>query len=354
MLVAARKALAAAWALTWIACTATPASAETPFVLGPPPGDGPIVVQAHFELRDINDIDDAAETFELGGVLELTWKDPRQAFDPAAAGVEEKIYQGAFQFNEMHPAWFPQVVLVNESGLFETHGLILRVKPDGTSTWVQTLDAAAEAEMDLHRYPFDRHRLDAVFEVLDAAPSEVLLEVGSKQPAKGSMGSIPQWQVNGVTTSIRESGGTDGGGVDAKSRFVVSIEVERESFFVVRLVVIPLMLIVMLSWSVFWMERAALEDRINVSFIGILTAVAYQTVKFAKPPFFPTFLWMTVKHGFFVLGLVITFAVFWQRIFGSIDVSLAMAVAILGVVAGLVSGVVNYMTISAAAQRGSD
>lgn len=91
-----------------------------------------------------------------------------------------------------------------------------------------------------------------------------------------------------------------------------------------------------------------------VSLAMILTAVAYQTVKFAKPPFFPTFLWMTVKHGFFVLGLVITFAVFWQRIFGSIEVSLAMAVAILGVVAGLVSGVVNYMTISAAAQRGSD
>jgi hypothetical protein len=31
-----------------------------------------------------------------------------------------------------------------------------------------------------------------------------------------------------------------------------------------------------------------------------------------------------------------------------------MAVVILGIVAGLVSGVVNYMTISAAARRGSD
>jgi hypothetical protein len=91
-----------------------------------------------------------------------------------------------------------------------------------------------------------------------------------------------------------------------------------------------------------------------VSLAMILTAVAYQTVKFARPRFFPTFLWMTVKHGFFVLGLVITFAVFWQRIFGTIEVSLAMAVVILGVIAGLVSGVVNYMTISAAAQRGSE
>jgi hypothetical protein len=42
--------------------------------------------------------------------------------------------------------------------------------------------------------------------------------------------------------------------------------------------VTPLLLIVMLSWSVFWMDRSSLGDRINLSFVGILTAVAYQIV----------------------------------------------------------------------------
>ncbi len=40
----------------------------------------------------------------------------------------------------------------------------------------------------------------------------------------------------------------------------------------------PLMIIVMLSWSVFWMDKSSLGDRISVSFIGILTVVAYQLV----------------------------------------------------------------------------
>jgi hypothetical protein len=114
-----------------------------PFLLGPPKGDGPVVVRASFQVRDINDIDDEAETFEFGGVLKLTWHDERQAFDPAEAGVAEKIYQGAYQFNELSPAWYPQVVLVNESGLFEKHGVILRVQPDGTLTLVETVNAAA-------------------------------------------------------------------------------------------------------------------------------------------------------------------------------------------------------------------
>ncbi|MEE4162505.1 MAG: hypothetical protein V2I25_08330, partial [Woeseiaceae bacterium] len=89
-----------------------------------------------------------------------------------------------------------------------------------------------------------------------------------------------------------------------------------------------------------------------VSLAMILTAVAYTTVKAAKPPFFPVFLWMTIKHGFFALGVIITFAVLWQRILGSIEVSLGAAVVILGLVAGAVSAMVNYMTIRAAVARG--
>lgn len=85
-----------------------------------------------------------------------------------------------------------------------------------------------------------------------------------------------------------------------------------------------------------------------VSLAMILTAVAYTTVKGSKPPFYPTFLWMTVKHGFFALGIIVTLAVLWQRIAGSVVVSLPVGVLILALVAGLVSGVVNYMTIRAA------
>lgn len=88
-----------------------------------------------------------------------------------------------------------------------------------------------------------------------------------------------------------------------------------------------------------------------VSLAMILTAVAYMTVKVPKPPFYPTFLWMTVKHGFFALGVIVTFAVLWQRTFGSILVPLSSAVLILGLVAGLVAAMVNYMTMRAAVGR---
>jgi len=88
-----------------------------------------------------------------------------------------------------------------------------------------------------------------------------------------------------------------------------------------------------------------------VSLAMILTAVAYTTVKGPKPRFYPAFLWLVVKHGFVALGMAITFAVLWQRIFGSLIVSLPVAVVILGLVAGAAAAIVNYMTIRAATAR---
>jgi hypothetical protein len=58
---------------------------------------------------------------------------------------------------------------------------------------------------------------------------------------------------------------------------------------------LPLALIVVLSWSVFWMERSSLGDRISVSFVGILTAVAYQIV---VGDLLPHVSYITLMHGF--------------------------------------------------------
>lgn len=84
-----------------------------------------------------------------------------------------------------------------------------------------------------------------------------------------------------------------------------------------------------------------------VSLAMILTAVAYQTVKVPKKPFWPTVVWLVVKHGLFAFGAIVAVAVVWQRIAGTVEVGTGTAVGLLGVLAGVVAGIVNYMTISA-------
>jgi hypothetical protein len=248
----------------------------------------------------------AAETVDFEGVLRLDWRDERQAFDPVAEGVDEKLYQGAYQFNEVFTGWFPEVVLVNESGLYENHGVLLRVRPDGSLRLIQTVNAAAKTDLDLTAFPFDRQRLEAVFEVLGFDESEVVLEPAAAGEASDPAGiaavRMPQWNLVRVDTSTRRHTASHAGSLAVASSFVVGMDVERKSFFMVRLVVVPLVLIVMLSWSVFWMDQSSLGDRINVSFIGILTVVAYQIV---LSEILPRISYVTLMNGFLNMSFFI-------------------------------------------------
>ena len=84
-----------------------------------------------------------------------------------------------------------------------------------------------------------------------------------------------------------------------------------------------------------------------VTLAMILTVIAYVTLKAPKRRFWPGGLWLTIKHGVFAFGLIVSVAVAWQRAMGTVEVSLGMAVMLLAVVAGVVAGVVNYMTLHA-------
>ena len=268
-------------------------TATSDSLLVPPKEYGPVVVRACFEFHDVNEINDEHQTFEFTGVLTLRWHDKRQAFDPAAVGVDEKVYQGAYQVDEISPGWFPQLVLVNGSGSYEKQGSVLRVQPDGTLTLTEKVVATAKTEFNFFRFPFDRQRLEAVFELLGFDNSQVVLQVEPETTdlARSEI-RIPQWSITGISMSTQDRPASYAGHRGVASALVVRVDVQRQSLYVSRLVTLPLILIVLLSFAVFWMDRSSLGDRISVSFIGILTVVAYQLVMSEILPRIASITWM--------------------------------------------------------------
>lgn len=253
------------------------------------------MVRAGFQLLDINGIEDHNETFEVSGVLTLQWKDERQAFDPAVEGLREKFYQGAYQFNELAPSWYPEIVLANVAGMFEVNGVVLRVAPDGTCTLVQGLNAVAKSQLNLRRYPFDRQRLEIRIEVLGMDENELVMEAMPITGFDAKKVRVPQWGLKDVGSTVEQTSASYLGEGKTVSTFVFGMEIERQAMFVLRLVVLPLFLVVVLSWSVFWMDRASLGDRMSVSFVGLLTVVAYQIV---LGDILPRFSYVTLINAF--------------------------------------------------------
>jgi Neurotransmitter-gated ion-channel ligand binding domain len=249
-------------------------------LLGPPDAEGPVVVSVGLFVSDVNEIDERRETFEFEGILTVKWRDSRQSFDPGQLGAAERVYQGDFQFSEVYDGWWPQLILVNESGGFEQQAVMLRIAPDGSCTLIQEIHAVAEMPMALRRFPFDHQDFDAVFEVLGFRRDRVVLSPDTARTGHAETGvNIAQWEVRNLRASVRDFRPIYGdGNHDDISQFVATLEMARRPAHMLQVVVLPLMLLVILTFSVFWMDRESLGDRMDISFVGILTVVAYQII----------------------------------------------------------------------------
>lgn len=305
-----------------IALLVTPAATRAePFLLGPPDTDGPVSVSVGFFLSDVNEVDERLETFEFEAILTLKWRDPRQAFDPAEVGVRERTYQGNYQFSEVFDGWWPQLMLANESGSFESQAVLLRIAPDGAATLVSELHAVAEMPMALRRFPFDRQGFQAVFEVLGFGENRVVLVPDPATSGRANRGvNIAQWELQDLQVAARTydpiyEDGHDG----ALSQIVVTLDMARRSAHMIHVVVMPLTLLVVLTFSVFWMDRESLGNRMDISFIGILSVVAYQII---VSDAMPGIAYFTLMTGFlYSTYLVLAVGVIMNLVVSKLDQS---------------------------------
>jgi hypothetical protein len=264
---------------------------------GPPDAGTPTQVFVGAFVSAVNAVTEQEETFEFEGILTVTWRDPRLAFDPGVVGVSEKVYQGDYQFAEVFDGWWPQLLLANESGQFESQSVLVRVAPDGAITWTQEFNAVAEMPMQLRRFPFDRQRFEAIFEVLGFGPDRVVLVADPATTGRMKRGvSIAQWTLHDVGVATRDARAIYADGRSASvSQLVVTLDMARQPGHMLRVVVVPLVLLVFLTFTVFWMDRESLGDRMDISFIGILSVVAYQIV---VSDHMPAIAYVTLMHGF--------------------------------------------------------
>ena len=91
------------------------------------------------------------------------------------------------------------------------------------------------------------------------------------------------------------------------SELVAEVYVRRDPNYYITKVIIPLGLIVCISWAVFWMDGEDLADRMAISFTGVLTSVAYQFIVAESLPrhIYNTFLDNFVLISFVMMALTI-------------------------------------------------
>ena len=253
-----------------------------------PDVNGPIEVEMGYNIINITDIDEKDETIDFDGAIYLRWKDERLSYneeDTRSSIIDysktpEVLYQGAFDVNETFNGWRPFVYIPNGIGNRETSNQTIKIWPDGVAMYSETFHAKVEVPMDLRLYPFDAQDMIIYFHPLFYLRDELIL-VPSDQLSKKwdqNMG-IADWErgqdrmLERPIDLIRYDGT-----IEQVSEFLVTLKVTRRPLHIIFTLIFPMALLVSLTWIVFWLDKQSVTDRINISFIGILSVVAYYFV----------------------------------------------------------------------------
>ncbi|MEN0061130.1 MAG: hypothetical protein AAGA48_03215 [Myxococcota bacterium] len=270
---------------------------QKPHFVTPP--EAPTEVGIALQVFEIAEIDPATNTFEMEGYLDLVWCDPREGFDPAVVGTDREIFLENDAERELDFIWWPDFYFVNEVGPRRTENRELILKPNGTVEYREKFGVRLAANYDMRRFPFDQQTLEVEIESFAWSTEDLRFVLQDQIITFTDDFEIPEWSIIDVEESIKQK--TEPRDQHEYSELLAEIEVRRDPGFYVTKIMLPLGIIVAISWAVFWMIGDTLADRMSVSFTGVLTSVAYQ---FIVSESLPRHIYDTFLDGFVLLSFL--------------------------------------------------
>jgi hypothetical protein len=274
--------------------------AETPALIErPASGNGPTQVSVGIWIVDISSIDSAQQNFTADIAIVLRWKDARLAH--TGTGV---VHYALDQI------WTPRVGVANETSSV-VHKLpeSAEVDPDGTVLYRQRYVGSFTQPLRLQSFPFDRQAFRIQFVAIRYAPNEVAFVPDENwirdglQQAAGISPSITltDWTVEKWDAKPRVYALTPG---MQYSGYVFEFTASRNVQYYILKVILPLILIVVMSWAGFWIDPVNASAQISVAVTSMLTLIAY---RFAVDTQLPRLPYMTRLDALFLTSTLLVF-----------------------------------------------
>jgi gamma-aminobutyric acid receptor subunit beta len=214
---------------------------------------------------DLAKIDDVDQTFRADFMLEMKWKDPRLAHGKAG---------GPKCILNLDEVWQPYVIIVNQRELKKAFNDVVEIDGLGNVLYIQRLHGELTMPLDLRDFPFDQQtlRITAVSTVY--GPDELILVLDESMAGREERLSIADWSVGrwaGETTVFYfEPAALD------LSGFEYELEVARQPGYYFLRAIIPMMMIIFVSWTVFWLDPSHLGTQIGLSATVIVVLFIFQ------------------------------------------------------------------------------
>jgi|LGVC01.1.fsa_nt_gb gamma-aminobutyric acid receptor subunit beta len=256
----------------------------------PGPADRPTQVSVGLRLINVTEIEDTNQTITADFFVSQTWVDPRlTGFEGCQFSLDE--------------VWTPQIDITNSGRLFTRLRKQVEVLESGRVRHVQRYRGSLVFRYDAHRFPFDHHDIVITLLCIEHGQKDVTIiidkSITGRNPAEFD---VADWTISQVQANVGSKY------LDVfnsnHSAFNFSISAERRSGYYIWKVIVPLMLIVFMSWTVFWIDPSNLGPQIGMSATSMLTLIAFQ---FAMANILPKLSYYTILDKFIAGSTILVF-----------------------------------------------
>lgn len=262
----------------------------------PPTGDKPIVVNVALYINDFTAIYEKIEVLELEATLFVNWQDKRLAF----SGNETRFYSGKRAETKLNDIWHPTLTITHSRSTRKVDQRSLSITPTGVVTYIERFNVDLEIDINMRDFPFDKQDISITVVPFTKNYNNMVFKIAKKHQGISKLAHLPEWYVKGVSLKTREIY-TDSIGPNTPA-YILTLHYERKSNFYVLKVLFPLVIIVMLSWSVFWMINQPIVNSVAIVLMAMLTIVAFQWVIADNTP-------KVAYHTFFDALLTLSYAI---------------------------------------------
>jgi Neurotransmitter-gated ion-channel ligand binding domain/Neurotransmitter-gated ion-channel transmembrane region len=306
---AQRSGLLLALAAILTGCLATPALAAPPrnafpvdpnsMLLPPPTADGRVKVTVALHVLNLSMIREVTERFQLTGYLLAQWRDPRLTYQPTGP-------TDMYRMVAPDSVWRPRLVIINAVEPRQTDDISLRVEPDGLVSYVERFDTLVTSTFHLKAFPFDTQKLEVIVHPFSDQQQTVAF-VPSQLPVWtatefNTYSSLESWQFKSLTFNLSLAASQFGRHAISEARFELTVE-RRYGFYLWK-VFLPLLLMVIMSWSVFWFDPPEASSQVTIAVTTILTIIAFALAISLTLPHVP---YLTFADAFFLTCYIFAF-----------------------------------------------
>ena len=232
----------------------------------PKQADEPVRVDASVVVVDLFEISNSDQAFRADIVFTATRRDPRLA---AAARGASLAYCGV----TLDQVWHPDLRALNMRAQFRALGESVRIADDGTVRHEKQVLGLYSARFKMQEFPFDDQELRVQTASFSYGPDTVRLVSAALMHQGERHYSIAGWHIlsdyaDNNVKPLRV-------GHEAFSRLDHVILVERHPGYYLWNFVLPLILIVLMAWTVFWLDPTAWQAQIGIATASAFTLVAF-------------------------------------------------------------------------------